>query len=748
MALQEPTFDSRTYRDILNEALARIPAHNPEWTNFNDSDPGITLLQLFSYMTESIIYRANLIPERNRKKFLRLLGIPMQAAQAARGLVSFSNPHGELAVVTLDTDRSLAAGDVPFRSLQSLQVLPVEAKVFYKGPLPAHRYAEVDAIYKTLYASYRTDGGKLDYYETKNFTTPEAGSVLPVLDVGTETVDGSLWVALLARPSDDVKVVRDRLGGRVLTLGVMPALAQDGCALYPRGANASDTRPSLVFEIPNVTSEQAAYTRLKPRTENDLLAQPGVVELTLPSGDGLRYWDDLDPLEAGTGDFPPSLEDTDDQERLVTWIRLRSPEANAAGAGSLQVHIPISWVGINIAQVMQRAHVEAEQLPTGTGEPDQSANLSNTPVIKESVQIRVNGERWQQVDDLAAAAPEVPARSPRFSAMDSQDAQLNITSARVFTVDRESGEVCFGDGLHGMRPPRGAAIQAGYDFGGGRRGSVGIGTINKGESLPSGIKVINPVPTWGGEEGETVAQAEKRITGFIRNRDRLVSKQDLEDIVLSTPGVDLGRREVLPLVHPDQPFQDSFGVVTVLVIPRNDPLQPDAPRPDSLFLQTICEYLSPRRILTTELHVRGPEYVPVWLSLSVEVIPGREAGQVLELVRNAVRNFISPLTGGFDLQGWPLNKDVEAAEISAAAARVSGVAKVKETLIGDDGGEVAGVVAIEGLQLPKLMAIEVTTGSAVSIAEIQGALASTIGQAEQDGVPVLSTPVPVIPEQC
>jgi hypothetical protein len=697
-------------------------------------------------MTESIIYRANLIPERNRQKFLRLLGIPMQAAQAAKGLVSFSNPNGSLAVVTLEKDIVLSAGNVPFRTSNALQVLPVDAKVYYKRSLGSS--AELDTIYNALYASYQANGGKLAYYETQILETPNAGSVLPVLDVGTETIDGSLWIALLARPGDNVNVVRDRLGGAVITLGVMPALSREGCTLYARGAKVSDTRPSLVYEIPNVANKQAAYSRLKPRVETDLLAHPGVVELILPHKEALNYWQDLDPLEAGTGDFPPSLEDTDDGERLITWIRLRSPEASASGVGSVQVHIPISWIGINAAQVQQRAHVETEQLTTGTGEPDQIATLSNTPVIKDSVGIRVNGELWTQLDDLQVAAPEVPGRSPRFSAMDTGSEASIGASAKVFTVDRESGEVRFGDGLHGKRPPRGAGIQASYDYGGGRRGSVGIGAINKGENLPPGIQVVNAVPTWGGEEGETVAQAEKRINGFMRNRDRMVSKQDIEDIVLATPGVDLGRREVLPLTHPGQLSQESYGVVTVLVIPRNDAQQPEAPRPDSLFLQTICEYLSPRRILTTELHVRGPEYVPVWLSLSVEVIPGREAGPVLEAVRTAVRNFLSPLYGGFERSGWPLDKSVEAAEVSAVAAGVSGVAKIKEALIGGESGATAGVVAIEGLQLPRLMAIEVTTGTAAGISEIQGALASSIGQREENGVPVRVTPVPVIPDQC
>ena len=94
MPLVDPKFDSRSYREILNEVLARIPAHNPEWTNRNDADPGVTILQLFSFLTESIIYRANLIPDRNRKKFLRLLGQGMRPAAPAKGLVTFNNPKG------------------------------------------------------------------------------------------------------------------------------------------------------------------------------------------------------------------------------------------------------------------------------------------------------------------------------------------------------------------------------------------------------------------------------------------------------------------------------------------------------------------------------------------------------------------------------------------------------------------------------------------------------------------------------
>ena len=63
MPLQIPSIDDRRYQDLLNEALARIPVHNPEWTNFNKSDPGVTLLELFAFLTENLLYRSNQIPE-------------------------------------------------------------------------------------------------------------------------------------------------------------------------------------------------------------------------------------------------------------------------------------------------------------------------------------------------------------------------------------------------------------------------------------------------------------------------------------------------------------------------------------------------------------------------------------------------------------------------------------------------------------------------------------------------------------
>src|ERR687896_806658 len=112
MPLQIPNLDDRRYQELLDEALARVPVHNPEWTNFNKSDPGVTLIEVFAFLTESLLYRANQIPDRNRRKFLSLLGVPLQPASSSRGLVTFSNDRGPRQTIVLNEGIEVRAGEV------------------------------------------------------------------------------------------------------------------------------------------------------------------------------------------------------------------------------------------------------------------------------------------------------------------------------------------------------------------------------------------------------------------------------------------------------------------------------------------------------------------------------------------------------------------------------------------------------------------------------------------------------------
>ena len=145
-----PQLDDRNFRQILNEALARVRVHNPEWTNLNESDPGVTILELFAFMTESLLYRSNQIPDRNRLKFLQLLGIPLQPPAAATGVIEISNERGPLETITMPAQVPVLAGKVAFLTMNALDVLPVQAQLYLRKALQGDALANAQATYTQI----------------------------------------------------------------------------------------------------------------------------------------------------------------------------------------------------------------------------------------------------------------------------------------------------------------------------------------------------------------------------------------------------------------------------------------------------------------------------------------------------------------------------------------------------------------------------------------------------------------------
>jgi predicted phage baseplate assembly protein len=311
-------------------------------------------------------------------------------------------------------------------------------------------------------------------------------------------------------------------------------------------------------------------------------------------------------------------------------------------------------------------------------------------------------------------------------------------------LNAESGEIRFGDGMRGSRPPEGAQLRADYDYSLGAEGNVGAGSINAAPALPPGFSVANPIPTWGGADSETVAQGEKQISRYLQHRDRLVTAADFQTITLRTPGVDIGRVEVVPNFNPElagsQPG-DAAGAITLMIVPSYDAQQPDAPRPDRLFLDTICTYLDSRRLITTEVFLRGPNYRGIWISIGIKVVAGLNDAPVREAVKQAILAFLSPLPSDA-ASGWPLNRSVIDLEISAVAARVPNVDFIQPPiLIAEGQGAAVSRIDLVGLDLPRVLGISVSSAAPMDIDALRGLQVST-----NLGPTVVQ--VPVIPEEC
>ena len=384
-----------------------------------------------------------------------------------------------------------------------------------------------------------------------------------------------------------------------------------------------------------------------------------------------------------------------------------------------------------------------------------------------TVTVKGQPETWEEIEDLTSAGPEVPVPDPMLPP---GTKPYRSPRVKVFALDAESGEIRFGDGIHGARPPLGAELRASYDSGAGQAGNVAAGAI---ATAPAGLKVTNPIPTWGGADSETVAEGEKQIAAYLRHRDRLVTASDFDTIVRRTPGVDIGRVEVVPNYNPELAPNspgDAPGAVTLMLIPRSQTGQTNAPSPDRLFLDAVCQYLDSRRLVTTEVFLRGPKYRDIWVSIGIEVEEGINSAPVRAAVRQAVIDFLSPLppasqdqpppdeavatATGYPRprQGWPLRTAVVDMELAVVASRVSGVTQIKKILLAQGMNASDTTVSMSGLELPWLAGISVVEGDPVALAELRGTAASggagTTGTTGTGGAPAKGVQVPVVPEEC
>src|ERR1700684_4354610 len=77
MPLPTPNLDDRRFQNLVDDAKRLVQQRCPEWTDHNVSDPGVTLIETFAYMTDQLLYRLNRVPDRLYLKFLDLIRLRM-----------------------------------------------------------------------------------------------------------------------------------------------------------------------------------------------------------------------------------------------------------------------------------------------------------------------------------------------------------------------------------------------------------------------------------------------------------------------------------------------------------------------------------------------------------------------------------------------------------------------------------------------------------------------------------------------
>src|SRR6187549_3295343 len=132
MALPVPNLDDRRFQDLVDEAKRLVQQRCPEWTDHNVSDPGVTLIETFAWMTDQMVYRLNRVPDRNYVKFLELIGVRLFPPTAAKADVTFwlSAPQDETMTVSTGTEistvRTEVIDSIAFETIEQLSIPSVK----------------------------------------------------------------------------------------------------------------------------------------------------------------------------------------------------------------------------------------------------------------------------------------------------------------------------------------------------------------------------------------------------------------------------------------------------------------------------------------------------------------------------------------------------------------------------------------------------------------------------------------------
>ncbi len=649
MPLPTPTLDDRHFQDIVDQVKSMIPRYCPEWTDHNVSDPGVTLIELFAWMTDMLLYRVNQVPDKSYIKFLELIGVRLESPRAARGPVTFYLSAAQPAEI------AISAG------------------------------AEV--------ATVRTETNPAIVFSTEEDLVIRPPVLTGAYTRNSSHSDASAWT------THDLR----QLGVAKNRVALFPPKPGPGDAFY-LSFSTDLTRHVLALAMNCDSAGGAGIDPNNPPTEWEVwqggLARWAPCEVEYDGTGGFNRMGEiiLHAPQMALGDF---------QGQRAYWLRCQLTDAQVAGAGyvvspsiySLKIESRGGTVG-----AFHGVTIHNELLGTADGTPGQSFKLLHAPVLARNPEtdylvIEPPGgqpERWHEVGDFGDSASD-----DKNYTFDNLDGTITLGPSLL----QPDGSVY----RFGAVPTKGSALTfTRYQQGGGVEGNVprGMLTVLK-TSIPYVSSVINRAPAIGGRDTQRLDDAMLRAPHMLRTRSRAVTADDYEYLATQVNGVARARC-LAPGSQPGDPSDPRPGQVFVIVLPQGEAtvgrLDPDQLTLSAELRASVMSYLDDRRLLGTALEVRAPQYA--WVSVQATLrLPERSdaglAADVREQALAALYRYLNPYTGGPRGDGWPFGRDLYQSEIFSLLQAIPHVEFVEDARVFVTEGTGAPKPAAARLILPR-----------------------------------------------
>jgi predicted phage baseplate assembly protein len=613
--LPDILLDDLRFQELVSEARTRIVRHSPEWTEHNVSDPGITLIELYAWFTEILLYRINRVPERLHLALLELVGVTPGKSQCATTEVRFMLEGSEGGVTIpagteVASPRTAGQDPVVFQTTEDLTV-PT-------GRLSAYAY-ERGAQLKSVAVA----GGRAE---------PSADQQAPF---GTPPAPGDDFLLGFDQP----------LSGLVVRVEIEGARAQ--------GKDIDPVDPPLVWEASGPGGEWLGATVASDETGGFLLGD-GAITVELPAQTAVAgisgkqlHWLRCTVTERTPGGRRTSYE--------------RPPEIGAISATVVGATVP----------AVHSATVDEESLGISEGVPGIAYPLRDRPVLAleagETLEVREPGgdrwDSWQPVSSFASSGS-----GDRHFMLDETRGEVRFGPA----IRQPEG----GWRQFGAVPPSGSALRfSRYRHGGGRAGNVAPRALTLLQSPIAGVaSVTNPHPATGGVDAESLENARDRAALEVRARSRAVTAEDFERLTLdASPEV---ARAVCVAPGGNAPIRVHV-LPRVEEADRQLTLEELTPREE--LMKLLAAKLEERRLLGTNIELLPVRLRGVSVVADVRVSPLADLERVQQDITHALYVYLNPVIGGSPDgpgDGWPLGRVLNQGELFGIVYGINGVAFV------------------------------------------------------------------------